>query len=177
MQICFYLYLLKPVVSYCEKKIYMALIYCRECGNQISQQAKSCPNCGEPLKKSKVWIFILIVIIILGSGGGYFYWKLHDDRTERIAVATEILKNNRDDIIGIATQRIKKNWIKTIINIAADQGCDCIIDSLAVRLADKHTLSELNDLKIKPASNIIEVTKLVTENEEVCKECLSFKIN
>lgn len=28
----------------------MALINCRECGKQISDQAASCPHCGAPLK-------------------------------------------------------------------------------------------------------------------------------
>ncbi len=27
----------------------MALIYCRECGKQISNMAESCPHCGMPL--------------------------------------------------------------------------------------------------------------------------------
>ena len=29
----------------------MALIICKECGKEISDQAKACPNCGYPLKK------------------------------------------------------------------------------------------------------------------------------
>lgn len=29
----------------------MALIICKECGKEISDQAKCCPNCGLPLKK------------------------------------------------------------------------------------------------------------------------------
>ena len=28
----------------------MALIYCTECGNQVSDKAKSCPNCGCPIE-------------------------------------------------------------------------------------------------------------------------------
>ncbi len=26
----------------------MALVYCRECGKQVSDQAPTCPNCGAP---------------------------------------------------------------------------------------------------------------------------------
>ncbi len=29
----------------------MSLINCKECGKEISDQAKACPNCGYPLKK------------------------------------------------------------------------------------------------------------------------------
>lgn len=31
----------------------MALIACRECGSQISDQAASCPHCGCPVKKGQ----------------------------------------------------------------------------------------------------------------------------
>lgn len=31
----------------------MGLINCPECGNQMSDQAKSCPNCGAPRKETK----------------------------------------------------------------------------------------------------------------------------
>jgi TM2 domain-containing membrane protein YozV len=30
----------------------MALIYCRECGKQVSDQAASCPSCGAPVAAS-----------------------------------------------------------------------------------------------------------------------------
>ena len=28
----------------------MALIKCKECGREISENANKCPNCGEPIK-------------------------------------------------------------------------------------------------------------------------------
>ena len=31
----------------------MALIYCSDCGNQVSDQAASCPKCGFPLQSSR----------------------------------------------------------------------------------------------------------------------------
>ncbi len=152
----------------------MSLTFCKECGNQISQQAKSCPKCGAPQKKPNS-TFLLLILILLAAGGGFYYWKFHDDKTERIAAATEILNNNRADIIGLATTHVENRIAKATINLGANLVTDCIIDSLAVRLADKYTLSELNDLKTKPASNIIEVTKLVTENTDVCLKCLPFQ--
>jgi RNA polymerase subunit RPABC4/transcription elongation factor Spt4 len=155
----------------------MALIKCKECGEQISNQAKACPKCGSPLQKksgSGFWIFIIIVII---GGFGFYYYKFHDDRGARVEAATEILKNNRDDIVQLATGKIEKNWVKAVINIAVDQCSECIIDSLAVRLADQYTLNELEDLKIHPASNLIVISRLVTENEDVCVKCLPMTVN
>ncbi|WOE31984.1 MULTISPECIES: zinc ribbon domain-containing protein [unclassified Acinetobacter] len=43
----------------------MSLINCKECGSQVSTQAKSCPNCGAKIKKSKSKIIWAIVIIII----------------------------------------------------------------------------------------------------------------
>jgi hypothetical protein len=63
----------------------MALISCPECGKSVSEKAKSCPNCGYPLKpgsgldsaytgyeyKSAATLFgmPLIHIVSMGSGG------------------------------------------------------------------------------------------------------------
>lgn len=45
----------------------MALVKCKECGEQISTKAKSCPKCGanQPKKTSAVtWIFLSIFVVI-----------------------------------------------------------------------------------------------------------------
>ncbi|PQJ12636.1 hypothetical protein CJD36_002520 [Flavipsychrobacter stenotrophus] len=58
----------------------MALISCSECGRQISNQAKVCPNCGVPIRLSQVtiektskevkkmqvmgWVVLMIFVII-----------------------------------------------------------------------------------------------------------------
>ena len=44
----------------------MAMIKCSECGKQISSKAKTCPQCGSPVKKkaSKLGLFILLVLFI-----------------------------------------------------------------------------------------------------------------
>lgn len=64
----------------------MALVPCRECGQQISSQAPTCPKCGHPNstpgdaasnspppKKSRVWIWVLLVpvafFLVLASVG------------------------------------------------------------------------------------------------------------
>ena len=59
----------------------MAMIYCKECGKEISDQAKSCPYCGQPseeqLKRQNledknqqssrvIYVLIGIILIILG---------------------------------------------------------------------------------------------------------------
>lgn len=54
----------------------MALITCIECGNQVSDTAKSCPNCGYSrgthLNKSKMAAFWL-ALLLGGFGAHKFY--------------------------------------------------------------------------------------------------------
>lgn len=42
----------------------MSMIKCPECGKEISDSAKSCPNCGHPMKHKKSKIIIVIAIIM-----------------------------------------------------------------------------------------------------------------
>ncbi len=47
----------------------MALINCKECGKEISDQAQSCPSCGVPLKKQpekRSGMGIITALIIIG---------------------------------------------------------------------------------------------------------------
>ena len=44
----------------------MSMIKCPECGKEISDSAKSCPNCGHPMKPPRSKI-IIVVAIIMGA--------------------------------------------------------------------------------------------------------------
>lgn len=49
----------------------MALIKCRECGKDVSTEAKECPNCGAPVKYAKgikwyYWVPILVIVLSAG---------------------------------------------------------------------------------------------------------------
>jgi hypothetical protein len=51
----------------------MALIKCKECGNQISSDATACPNCGKPVKKTSATasgcLVVIVVVVVLGMIG------------------------------------------------------------------------------------------------------------
>ena len=51
----------------------MALVECKACGKQISENAKECPHCGEPLSKkleqSITWPLIIIGTLLVFSIG------------------------------------------------------------------------------------------------------------
>lgn len=50
----------------------MAMMKCRECGEKLSNKAKTCPNCGAPNKiKSHLMSFFLVVLM---SGFAFSYY-------------------------------------------------------------------------------------------------------
>ncbi len=65
----------------------MALIYCRECGKQISDTAPSCPYCGcvycvkteqrpaDPNLSEKDWLVTLLLCIFLGCLGIHSFYS------------------------------------------------------------------------------------------------------
>lgn len=42
----------------------MALINCRECNSEISDQAAACPKCGAQLPKARTQNFLLKIVLI-----------------------------------------------------------------------------------------------------------------
>jgi RNA polymerase subunit RPABC4/transcription elongation factor Spt4 len=45
----------------------MAVVKCKECGNEISSKAESCPNCGAVLRKKTsliTWLFLILIIAL-----------------------------------------------------------------------------------------------------------------
>jgi hypothetical protein len=56
----------------------MALVPCRECGKEVSDQAEKCPNCGisTPSKKRrqiKLAITLIVILLIVGASA----WAYH----------------------------------------------------------------------------------------------------
>ena len=58
----------------------MALIECSECGQMVSENAKSCPKCGNPIKSKNSFNLkkpiLSIVVLLFVLGGGYAAWQL-----------------------------------------------------------------------------------------------------
>jgi len=46
---------------------------CKDCGKEVSNSAKQCPNCGAKLKKIRVGVVLSILIITVGS-----YWFVNN---------------------------------------------------------------------------------------------------
>ncbi|MCI5718419.1 MAG: NINE protein [Alistipes sp.] len=61
----------------------MGLIYCKDCGRQISDAAQACPYCGSPLKdmapadpnkSPKDWLTTLLLCFFLGTLGIHSFY-------------------------------------------------------------------------------------------------------
>jgi hypothetical protein len=54
----------------------MALIKCKECGQEVSKKAKTCPGCGAPVKAQTsgcAWLFLIgIIFMVVVGGSGVF---------------------------------------------------------------------------------------------------------
>jgi uncharacterized OB-fold protein len=78
----------------------MALIKCKECGREISDEAPACPNCGKPQKNKPVatslskQITVYLVSFFLPPFGLWYAWKYlkqTDAKSKKIGWATIIL--------------------------------------------------------------------------------------
>jgi intein/homing endonuclease len=47
----------------------MALIKCKECGKEISEDAEFCPHCGKKIKKSNLFLQIVGILFVLALIG------------------------------------------------------------------------------------------------------------
>ncbi len=43
----------------------MALVACKECGNEVSTDAKACPKCGAKVPHTKWWIWGPLVLVLV----------------------------------------------------------------------------------------------------------------
>ena len=112
----------------------MALINCKECNAQISDSAKSCPNCGNPnLKQEKssgcstVFIVIgsiLLLLFIIGKCSNESN-DVHNDfvDTSALAVDTSAVIDSAPTIRKLTATERKEN-IEKIRNMFLDTGID-----------------------------------------------------
>lgn len=88
----------------------MALVKCKECGNEVAKSAKACPKCGHPrsggfgigklIKGAVGAALILVIIIAVTSSGKSAKKKLENNLNINVAEDTieeyQLLKKNGD---------------------------------------------------------------------------------
>lgn len=53
-------------------------MFCKNCGKELSKEARMCPNCGQPMKMSfntdkNKWVALLLWLFLGGVGAHQFY--------------------------------------------------------------------------------------------------------
>lgn len=87
----------------------MALINCKECGNQISDKADKCPNCGFKQKKPiSLLVFLGILFILFAFIGSYVSKPKVDSKA-----ADNIANNPNTQISESSVITTSKRLIKT----------------------------------------------------------------
>lgn len=90
----------------------MALVKCKECGNQVSTKAKICPKCGAtPPKRTSflTWsVLVLILLIVYGS------WQQESNLTpeQRTAKAERIQSDNSTSEVISEYEKNKEQVLK-----------------------------------------------------------------
>ena len=78
----------------------MALIKCKECGHEISDEALACPNCGKPQRDKPPsvslsrQITVYFVSLFLPPFGLWYVWKYlkqKDSKSKKIGIVALIL--------------------------------------------------------------------------------------
>jgi hypothetical protein len=100
----------------------MPLITCKECGNEVSSEAKACPKCGARVKRrSLAWLWVLIVPLgifvvfaIIGGNDPKIQTMGHDRRVYEQCMKEfndELLdRNARQTIIAPVCLRMREEF-------------------------------------------------------------------
>lgn len=90
----------------------MALIKCTECENMLSKTAKSCPQCGAKIPKTKWWLWIPLGLICIFFSIGIFSPK-DESRIKAIAFTTSV-KNMMKDPMSFEVIELRVSNLGTI---------------------------------------------------------------
>lgn len=122
----------------------MAIINCPECGNSISDKARSCPNCGCPTSNPaqastqnryahypelkpycdqvKLSLWMAVAALILVNGIGFVLAIINVFRLHNIQIPSLTL-TNPIEIAEFESAKRRHNTAKLITNIALVIGC------------------------------------------------------
>ena len=129
----------------------MALIKCPECGKEISDRAKSCPNCGCPvnvykkntrnieLNRKKIIVIIAIIVFIIGILS-FFIVKYKYNKDNPKIIGDIRLNMSQKDVENILHKKIGNN-----LDIDSDTDGDeiCIFEDEIRKIDNNKTLEDL----------------------------------
>lgn len=87
----------------------MALVKCKECGKEMSDTVKKCPNCGYKEKKpvnKKVFIIIGVILVVLCVSAGIFIIKSNKPLTDREKDAVACISNYKSMLKNVDSLQV-----------------------------------------------------------------------
>ena len=93
----------------------MALTKCKDCGNEVSKKAASCPNCGAPLKKAKrktstfTWLVLILIALVVWVQSSNETSKIQQTTTQPTKAKPEV-KVVKKSSVSAATKEKFKKW-------------------------------------------------------------------
>lgn len=113
----------------------MSLIKCTECDNMLSKSAKTCPQCGAKIPKTKWWLWIplglISVFILIGL-------LAPEDQNRKDAIAfTTMVKNMMKDPKSFEVIELRISNLGTIcLTYRAKNSFNAYLQSNAVKTTD-----------------------------------------
>ncbi|MCW3104457.1 MAG: zinc-ribbon domain [Bacteroidetes bacterium] len=146
----------------------MALVYCKACGKEISENAKACPSCGEP-QKTRSNAFLIIVILVVLIVGGFIGFKLYNtslmsEAEQKKMIVQEILGKDCTFLSQAGSEFIQQSMVRAIVTAAISNRCDCVQEVIVPEMVNNYSLEELEKLKDSPIEAMQAVGAVVTQN-------------
>ena len=111
----------------------MSMIKCPECGNEVSSEAKSCPNCGKPMTKKNKHLGCLIgilVVIIIGIIIGLYNRSVSENYKDTTKSSSPAY--NQDQIISKTLGSIDEETYSVVSNCMQKKDFDTIKKYMAL---------------------------------------------
>jgi hypothetical protein len=103
----------------------MALKKCKECGHEISSNAKACPNCGKPQTKNStigcLLIVILFIIFIIVSNNKTDTTKTNPEPIGATSIVNEIQDVTPLSKKGKNIKKVHPDWNNDDCNVIAEK--------------------------------------------------------
>lgn len=83
----------------------MTLVKCKECGDQVSTKAKSCPSCGTKTKRKSFLIWVLAGVV-----GYVFYMASQGTLPQKSPTKTVLTSEQKDKVKTEAFKRAQESF-------------------------------------------------------------------
>ena len=118
------------------------MIKCAICGEEIADNAKSCPKCGAKNKKpfyKKWWIWAVVAVVVIavaGGNGGNNETSDGENASEKTPIVAEEVKKEKYEIVGEV--EIEKDMVGVYLigTIKNNSGKECSYLQVTFNLYD-----------------------------------------